>query len=82
MTKAEVLQKIDTLAATLREREPSDAELEKLMGQLEQIEAQVERAPERKKLSILGLKGLGKEIWAGVDADEYVDQLRNEWPRR
>jgi hypothetical protein len=28
---------------------------------------------------ILALIGLGKEIWKGVDADEYVRQLREEW---
>ena len=25
------------------------------------------------------LRGLGKEIWAGIDAQEYVNQLRSEW---
>jgi len=31
------------------------------------------------KRSLLELYGLGKEIWAGVDAQQYVDQLRSEW---
>jgi hypothetical protein len=31
---------------------------------------------------ITELQGLGKEIWAGMDAQEYVDQLRNEWDAR
>ena len=34
---------------------------------------------EPKKRSILELRGLGKEIWQGVDAQEYVDRLRGEW---
>ncbi len=25
------------------------------------------------------LRGLGKEIWEGVDPQEYVDQMRDEW---
>ncbi len=25
------------------------------------------------------LRGLGKEIWQGVDAQQYVSELRNEW---
>ena len=25
------------------------------------------------------LRGLGKEIWNNIDAQEYVDQLRDEW---
>jgi hypothetical protein len=29
--------------------------------------------------SIMGLHGLGKHIWEGVDAEEYVNQLRAEW---
>ncbi len=37
------------------------------------------RKPER---SILELRGLGKEIWEGVDAQQYVDQIRAEWDRR
>ena len=31
--------------------------------------------------SILELRGLGAEIWRGVDAQQYVDELRNEWER-
>jgi hypothetical protein len=29
--------------------------------------------------SILELQGLGKEIWRGVDAQEYVDRERASW---
>lgn len=28
---------------------------------------------------ILELRGLGKEIWVGEDADEYVSRLRGGW---
>ena len=28
------------------------------------------------------LRGLGKEIWAGIDAQDYVNQLRDEWDPR
>lgn len=31
------------------------------------------------KDSILELKGLGKDAWKGVDADEYVAGLREGW---
>ena len=31
--------------------------------------------------NILELHGLGKEIWEGIDAQEYVNRLRNEWER-
>ncbi len=36
-------------------------------------------AASQPKRSLLELHGLGKEIWAGVDAQQYVDQLRSEW---
>ena len=29
--------------------------------------------------SILELQGLGKEIWHGIDAQEYVDRERASW---
>ena len=32
--------------------------------------------------SILELRGLGREIWEGIDAQEYVNALRNEWEHR
>jgi hypothetical protein len=33
----------------------------------------------RKTDSILELRGLGKRIWANVDADAYVARLREGW---
>lgn len=35
-----------------------------------------------KKRSIMELHGLGAEIWEGIDPDEYVNELRNEWEHR
>jgi hypothetical protein len=29
--------------------------------------------------SIMELRGLGKEIWKGIDAQEYVDRERGKW---
>ena len=31
------------------------------------------------RLNIYDLKGLGKEIWKGVDAQEYVNEERDSW---
>ncbi len=36
----------------------------------------------RKQRSLLELEGLGSEIWKGVDAQKYVDDLRDEWSHR
>ena len=35
--------------------------------------------PVHQTRSLLELEGLGAEIWAGMDAQEYVNQLRSEW---
>ncbi len=32
-----------------------------------------------KKHSITELRGCGKEIWEGIEAQEYVNKLREEW---
>lgn len=32
--------------------------------------------------SLLELEGLGADLWKGVDAQEYVDSLRQEWDER
>jgi hypothetical protein len=37
---------------------------------------------EKSKRSIMELHGLGAEIWEGVDAQEYVNELRKEWDHR
>ena len=31
---------------------------------------------------ITALHGLGKEIWEGIDPDQYVESLRSEWDGR
>jgi len=32
-----------------------------------------------RKHKITELRGCGKEIWKGIDAQEYVNKLRSEW---
>jgi hypothetical protein len=72
--------------------------LEEQVMNIDQIIEEVRQLPleERRKLvrrinalnkepktrSILELKGLGKELWEGIDAREYVNQLRSEWDHR
>jgi hypothetical protein len=41
-----------------------------------------EGEPELKKRSILEFEGLGAEIWQGIDAQEYLNELRDEWDER
>jgi hypothetical protein len=35
-----------------------------------------------RKHHLIELEGLGKEIWEGIDAQEYVNRLRDEWDER
>ncbi len=38
-----------------------------------------QRIPRKPKHNILELKGLGKEVWEGVDVEEYIRQERGSW---
>lgn len=37
---------------------------------------------EKPKHSIMELEGLGAEIWQGVDVDQYINEMRDEWDRK
>ena len=37
------------------------------------------RTPLKSKRSIMELEGLGKDIWQGMDAQQYVDRERLSW---
>jgi hypothetical protein len=53
----------------------SKQEQERLAGELAQIAA----IRDSGKHSILELEGLGKEVWEGIDPDEYIAQERDSW---
>jgi len=38
--------------------------------------------PARGKRNIMEFHGLGAELWKGVDAQQYVNELRKEWDER
>lgn len=72
MTVEEIYQQIKPLPAQERLRLIS-----KISAEL--AEENKERLQKR---SLLELEGLGAEIWEGIDAQEYVNELRNEWEHR
>jgi len=72
MTFAEILQQAKTLSGQERK------ELVKLL--VDSLDVPEEAPRQQRRLS--ELRGLGKEIWEGIDAQEYVDQLRSEWDER
>ncbi|MEP7291543.1 MAG: hypothetical protein ABI835_07150 [Chloroflexota bacterium] len=71
MSVIEILEEIRALS--LEERK----ELMKLM-----VDTIAETPESQKKHSIMELAGLGAEIWEVIDAQEYVNQLRDEWDHR
>jgi hypothetical protein len=46
---------------------------------MEEVAVIIRRKMRAKKHSILELKGLGKEIWESIDAQEYVNRERDSW---
>jgi hypothetical protein len=41
-----------------------------------------DKSSEGKRRSLMELEGLGAELWEGVDAQEYVNEIRAEWDDR
>jgi hypothetical protein len=58
---------------------PPSARLQLLALIAQELAAQPETLSEQPVHSIMELHGLGKNIWQGVDAQEYVNQLRETW---
>lgn len=56
---------------------PAPDQLRLLSELADRIRKRVEVPEER--VSILELEGLGKEIWEGIDAQEYVNRERDSW---
>ncbi|HVB25663.1 MAG TPA: hypothetical protein VNG51_27250 [Ktedonobacteraceae bacterium] len=60
-----------------------DEQLRLLEDLAEQIRQQLslKQVPPKRKHDITELRGLGKEIWEGVDVAKYIDDERNSWDR-
>lgn len=74
--------------ATLNIKRFPDALYEKLRARAEQEHRSVSQevihllsqtVDKDQALSILELRGLGKEVWAGVDPAAHVEQERRSW---
>ena len=72
----------DALVAEILERPlPERAAILEII--VESIEGEPsEQEPPYKERSILELEGLGAELWEGIDAQKYIDELREEWRER
>ena len=60
-------------------RTMSVAERKKLISAIVDTLTDVTSEPTPKKRSILEFEGVGAEMWQGVEAQEYVNKLRDEW---
>lgn len=61
---------------------PAGEQLKLLARMAEELANGKEKTGTPGKRSLLELEGLGAEIWEGIDAQKYVDELRNEWEHR
>ena len=69
MTVAEIMEQAKILSPIERK------ELVKLL--VDSLEHEAASQPRKRRLS--ELRGLGKEIWADVDVQQYINQMRDEW---
>ncbi len=77
MTVKELIVEISTLP--LEEQE----ELLEMLTMLLHAEKQGEQAEsEKPRRSLLEFEGMGAGLWAGVDAQQYINDLRDEWNQR
>ncbi len=74
MTIQEMIQEARTLSIEERKQ------LIKALTEMDILDEPQTEKP--KKRNIMEFLGLGAEIWEGVDAQEYVNQLRSEWDHR
>jgi hypothetical protein len=71
-----------TIAEILRQAKKLSGQERKELVKLLVDSLDVSEAPPRQQRRLSELRGLGKEIWEGIDAQEYVNQLRSEWDER
>ena len=72
---------IETLLEEIRMLSSDDRQ--RLMQEIISMQQDVVSVSESPKTrSILEFEGVGAEMWAGIDAQEYVNKLREEWDER
>ena len=71
-------ESLDAIKSALLKRKLTDAQLSEASLALETLRGLVAVSGEPRH-SILELKGLGKEIWEGIDVDEYIREERRSW---
>ncbi|MBN1565725.1 MAG: hypothetical protein JXA10_17915 [Anaerolineae bacterium] len=67
---------IMTQAKSLSQQEQKEL-IKLLVDALAVTDVRESELPKRYRLS--ALRGLGADIWRGIDAQDYVNELRDEW---
>ncbi len=81
MTVAELMEKAEELMEKLKALSPQEqSELYKFL--VDRLADFPRESLPQKPHRLSDLRGLGAEIWQGIDAQEYVDQQRDEWDAR
>jgi hypothetical protein len=78
-TERDVNRQIDELQHALRRKRLTKDDWEQVRVALEKIKEGLAEKPDLPMHSITELRGLGKEIWQGIDVDEYLKQERDSW---
>ncbi len=60
-------------------RRISSVEQMKLIALISRQLVVLSEPKKKNQRSLSELEGLGAEVWEGIDAQQYVDELRNEW---
>jgi hypothetical protein len=67
--------------AEIYEKHIKPLPLDERLELVERIKREADAGEEKAepKHSIMELHGLGAEIWQGINAQEYIDEMRDEW---
>jgi hypothetical protein len=68
---------VETLLQEIRTLTPADRQ--RILQEIISMQRGVISVSETPEHSILEFGGVGAEIWSGIDAQEYVNKLREEW---
>jgi hypothetical protein len=72
-----LLARLNALIQAVEKHDIPDDVLQAVYAELSKLDSLF---PEGVKThSIMELKGLGKEIWQGIDVDEYIREERRSW---
>lgn len=58
---------------------PAEERLRLLIMTARDLDAELAATSAQPRHNIMELHGLGKDVWEGIDAQDYINKLRDEW---